>query len=48
MPQAAGTASLRALGAAVTVTLLLLAYAERLFLVRIVVELLLRLASIAG
>jgi hypothetical protein len=38
----------RALTAAVTGTLVLLVYAERLFLARIVVELLLRLAQIAG
>jgi len=38
----------RALAATVTATLLLLAYAERLFLARVAVELLLRLASMAG
>jgi hypothetical protein len=38
----------RALAAAVTGILLLLAYAERLFLIRIVVEFVLRLARIAG
>jgi hypothetical protein len=48
MPPAAGAAILRALAAAVTGILLLVAYAERLLLVRIVVELLLRLASMAG
>jgi hypothetical protein len=38
----------RALAAAATGTLLLLVYAERLLLARIVVELLLRLAQLAG
>lgn len=38
----------RALAAAVTGTLLLLADAERVFLARTVVEVLLRLAQIAG
>jgi len=38
----------RILAAAVTGALLLLAYAERVFLARIVVEVLLRLARIAG
>jgi hypothetical protein len=38
----------RALAAAATGTLLLLAYAERQFLVRTVVEVVLRLAQIAG
>jgi hypothetical protein len=38
----------RTLAAAVTGALLLLAYAERVFLARIVVEVLLRLAQIAG
>jgi hypothetical protein len=38
----------RALAAAVTGTLLLLAYAERVFLARIVVEVVLRVARIAG
>jgi hypothetical protein len=48
MPPVAGAMSLRALAAAVTGILLPLAYAERVFLVRIVVEFLLRLASMAG
>jgi hypothetical protein len=48
MPRDAGRASLRTLAAAVTGILLVLVYAERVFLVRIVVELLLRLASMAG
>jgi hypothetical protein len=38
----------RPLAAAVTVILLLLAYAERVFLARVVVEVVLRLARIAG
>jgi hypothetical protein len=38
----------RTLAAAVTGTLLLLAYAERVFLARIIVEVVLRLAQIAG
>ena len=38
----------RTLASAAAGTLLLLAYAERLFLARIVVELVLRLAQIAG
>ena len=38
----------RSLAAAVTGTLLLLAYAEHVFLARIVVEVVLRVAQIAG
>jgi len=38
----------RGLVAAVTAALLLLAYADRLFLARIVVELLVRIASMTG